>query len=75
MPATNEYGTLVELAGKIKNEYSQMDMYEKINVAKEFYNKYSNLISKSKLEFSRRNANKTAKRSKNDSKYVVFIKK
>jgi len=43
MPATNEYGTLVELAGKIKNEYSQMDMYEKINVAKEFYNKYSNL--------------------------------
>ena len=34
MPATDEYGTLMELAEKIKNEYSKMDMYEKINVAK-----------------------------------------
>ena len=75
MPATNEYGTLVELAGKIKNEYSQMDMYEKINVAKEFYNKYSNLISKANWNLVEEMQIRQPKEAKNDSKYVVFIKK
>lgn len=75
MPATDEYGTLMELAEKIKNEYSQMDMYEKINVAKEFYNKYSNLISKANWNLVEEMQIKQPKEAKNDSKYVVFIKK
>ena len=75
MPATDEYGTLMELAEKIKNEYSKMDMYEKINVAKEFYNKYSSLISKSNWNLVEDMQIKQPKEAKNDSKYVVFIKK
>ena len=76
MPATDEYGTLMELAEKIKNEYSKMDMYEKINVAKEFYNKYSSLISKSNwnlvedMQIKQQDKNKkSVRKSKFNSKY------
>ena len=46
MPATENYATLIEKAEKIKNEYSNMDMYTKIQTAKEFYELYNQLAEK-----------------------------
>ena len=75
MPATDEYGTLMETAEKLENEYNKADMYETIKLAKDFYNKYNALISKANWNEVENMQIIQPKDATQDSKYVVFIKK
>lgn len=74
LPAT-EYTELVELANKINDEYNKMDMYTKIETAKEFHTLYTSLAEKqewTKVE------NKTIMQPEDTQKgeqYVVYLKK
>lgn len=74
LPAT-EYTELVELANKINDEYNEMDMYTKIETAKEFHTLYTSLAEKqewTKVE------NKTIMQPEDTQKgeqYVVYLKK
>jgi len=43
---SEDYEKLKELAKKIKNEYNEMDMYEKVQIGAEFNSLYSKLIEK-----------------------------
>jgi len=75
MPATENYATLMEKAKKIKNEYSNMDMYTKIQTAKEFYELYNQLAEKANWQLVENMQIKQPKEATEGSKYVVFIKK
>lgn len=75
MPATENYATLIEKAEKIKNEYSNMDMYTKIQTAKEFYELYNQLAEKANWQSVENMQIKQPKEATEGSKYVVFIKK
>ena len=75
MPATENYATLMEKAKKIKNEYSNMDMYTKIQTAKEFYELYNQLAEKANWQSVENMQIKQPKEATEGSKYVVFIKK
>lgn len=74
LPA-EKYSKLMELAKKINDEYNAMDMYNKIEIAKEFYNLYNELIN---LQTWAPVENMTIMQpndAKKGEEYVVFLKK
>ena len=73
--AVNEKEELMTLAEQLKNEYNQTSMYEKIQKAKEFYQKYQTLISKANWQSVENMQIKQPKTATENSKYIVFIKK
>ena len=75
MPANGEYETLMTLAEKMQNEYSETDMYSRIKMVKEFNNKYQELISEANWNSVENMQIRQPKDAIDGTKYVVFIKK
>lgn len=75
MTATDEYGTLMETAEKLKDEYNKADMYTTIKMAKDFYEKYSALVTKANWNEVQNMEIRQPQDATEGSKYVVFIKK
>lgn len=73
--AENEYAELMNLAKKIKNEYSNMDMFTKIQTAKEFYKLYNTLIDDATWQEVENMTIKEPKEATENSEYVVLIQK
>ena len=63
------------LAEKLKNEYNDANMYEKIKMSTEFYQRYQTLISKANWQSVENMQIKQPKTATENSKYIVFIKK
>lgn len=75
MTATDEYETLMETAEKLKDEYNKADMYTTIKMAKDFYEKYSALVTKTNWNEVQNMEIRQPQDATEGSKYVVFIKK
>ena len=75
MPANGEYETLMTLAEKMQNEYTETDMYSRIKMVKEFNNKYQELISEANWNSVENMQIRQPKDAIDGTKYVVFIKK
>lgn len=73
LPA-NEYNTLKELADKINTEYETIDMYSKIELAKEFYNAYNSLVNKQNWTEIEDSIIMQPDDAQKDEQYVVYLK-
>lgn len=73
LPA-EEYNTLKELADKINEEYETIDMYSKIELAKEFYNTYNSLVSKQNWTKLENSIVMQPDDAQKDEQYVVYLK-
>ena len=73
--AVDENEELMTLAEKLKNEYNDANMYEKIKMSTEFYQRYQTLISKANWQSVENMQIKQPKTATENSKYIVFIKK
>ena len=73
--AKNEYAELMNLAKKIKDEYSNMDMFTKIQTAKEFYKLYNTVIDEATWQEVEDMTIKQPKEATENSEYVVLIQK
>lgn len=73
LPA-DKYSKLMELAEKINSEYKNMDMYKKIETAKEFYNIYSQLSLEQNWNEVKDMTIRQPKDAKKDEKYIVYLK-
>ena len=73
--AENEYAELMNLAKKIKDEYSNMDMFTKIQTAKEFYKLYNTVIDEATWQEVEDMTIKQPKEATENSEYVVLIQK
>lgn len=73
LPST-EYNILKELAEKINNEYETMDMYSKIELAKEFNETYNNLINNQEWQEVQNLTIMQPNDAQKDEQYIVFIK-
>ena len=76
---SEDYNELSELAEKINNEYEAMDMYKKIQIAKEFNTLYSKLISniewKEVKDLKVEQPESSEQSNGIGDKYIVFLKK
>lgn len=73
--AENEYAELMNLAKKIKNEYSNMDMFTRIQVAKEFYKLYNTVIDEATWKEVEDMTIRQPKEATENSEYVLLIQK
>lgn len=73
--AENEYAELMNLAKKIKNEYSNMDMFTRIQTAKEFYKLYNTVIDEATWQEVEDMTIRQPKEATENSEYVVLIQK
>lgn len=73
--AENEYAELMNLAKKIKNEYSNMDMFTRIQVAKEFYKLYNTVIDEATWQEVEDMTIRQPKEATENSEYVVLMQK
>lgn len=74
LPATG-YTELVELANKINDEYDEMDMYTKIETAKEFHTLYTSLAEKQEWTKVENKTIMQPEEAQKDEQYVVYLKK
>lgn len=74
LPA-KDYTELVELANKINDEYDEMDMYTKIETAKEFHALYTSLAEKQEWTKVEDKTIMQPEDAKKDEQYVVYLKK
>lgn len=74
LPAA-EYTELVELANKINDEYDEMDMYTKIETAKEFHTLYTSLAEKQEWTKVENKTIMQPEDAQKDEQYVVYLKK
>lgn len=76
---SEDYNELSKLAEKINNEYEAMDMYKKIQIAKEFNTLYSKLISniewKEVKDLKVEQPESSEQSNGIGDKYIVFLKK
>ncbi len=76
---SEDYSKLMKLAEEINNKYSGMDIYEKIQANKEFYNLYSKLINEvdwQEVKDMEVKQPESARLSNGvGDKYIVFLKK
>ena len=70
-----EYTELVKLANKINNEYNEMDIYNKIETSKEFYNLYSKLLEEQNWKKVENKTIIQPEDAQKDEQYVVYLKK
>lgn len=75
IPATSEDGKLMTLAEKLKNDYNQTDMYQKIQIVKKFDEKYQELITKANWQTVENMQIKQPKEATENFQYIVLIKK
>lgn len=73
LPAKN-YSELMELAQKINNEYNNMTMYSKIELAEQFYSLYTKLIPTKWTSVENMQVLQPSDAQDGDN-YVVFLKK
>lgn len=73
--AENEYQELMNLAKKMNSEYSNMDMFTKIQTAKEFYNLYNSIIDDATWQEVEDMTIRQPKDATENSEYVVLIQK
>ena len=73
--AENEYAELMNLAKKMKNEYTDMDMFTKIQVAKEFYELYNKVIDGATWQEIEDMTIRQPKEATENSEYVVLMQK
>lgn len=71
---SNEYNTLKELSDKINEEYETLDMYSKIELAKEFYNTYNNLVVKQDWKEIENSTIMQPDDAQKGEQYVVYLK-
>lgn len=70
-----KYTELSEIANKLDTDYNKMDMYTKIKTAKEFYNLYTELLTKQNwVEVKDMSIMQPEDAQKGDQ-YVVYLKK
>ena len=72
---STDYATLMELAEKINAEYNKLDMYQKVQLAEEFYSLYSNLIQNAKWNEVQDMIIEQPEDSVKGEQYVVLLKK
>lgn len=66
---------IMNIAKKINSEYKDMDMYNKIKIAKEFNEQYNLLINNADWKDVEENTIKQPKEAEENSEYVVLIKR
>ena len=75
LPSNEKYNRLMELSQTINQNYNEMDMYAKIQVANEYYNLYNELISNADWTEVENMIIPQPEDSKNGEQYIVFIQK
>ena len=65
----------MEMSEKINKEYDDMDMYEKLQINKDFYNLYSKLADEIEWQKVTNMEIKQPEASVAGDKYIVFLKK
>lgn len=71
---SDKYDTLKELAYKISTDYKDIDMYSKIELAKQFYNLYKILVNEQEWHKINNYTIMQPSDAKKDEQYVVYIK-
>ena len=72
---STEIAKLMEMSEKINKEYDDMDMYEKLQINKDFYNLYSKLADEIEWQKVTNMEIKQPEASVAGDKYIVFLKK
>lgn len=71
---TAEYNTLKELADEINEKYETIDMYSKIELAKEFYDTYNSLVDKQDWKEVEDSIIMQPEDAQKGEQYVVYLK-
>lgn len=72
---SEEHNKLMALAEQIKNEYEQMDMYEKVQIGTEFNELYSKIISEANWQEVEKMTIEQPEESVAGDKYILLLKK
>ena len=75
LPSSEEHNQLMSLAEQIKNEYEEMDMYEKMQIATQFNNLYSKITSEANWQEIEDMKIEQPEESVSGDKYIVLLKK
>ena len=75
LPGEEKYNQLMTLVEKIKEEYDEMDMYEKIQIGEQFNKLYSEVTSEAKWQKVENMTIKQPEESVAGDKYIVLLKK
>ena len=75
LPGEEKYNQLMELVEKIREEYDEMDMYEKIQIGEQFNKLYSEVTSEAKWKKVENMTIKQPEESVAGDKYIVLLKK
>ena len=75
LPAEDKYNRLMELLGRINQEYDEMDMYTKIQVSNEFYQLYDEIVTSADWKEVEDRIIAQPEDSKNGEQYLVLLKK
>lgn len=75
LPSTEDHNQLMKLAEQIKNEYNEMDMYEKVQIVAQFDELYSKIISEAKWQEVEDMTIKQPEESTEGDQYIVLLKK
>lgn len=71
---SEQYSTLKELADKINEEYEKMDMYSRIELAKQFYDLYETLSQEQNWQEVKDFTVMQPSDAKKDEQYIVYLK-
>lgn len=75
LPGTEKYNQLMALVEKIKAEYDERDMYEKVQIGEQFNKLYSEVTSEAKWQKVEDMTIKQPEESVAGDKYIVLLKK
>ena len=75
LPSSEEYNQLMKLAEQIKEEYDEMNMYEKVKIGTEFNKLYSKITSEVKWQEVEDMMIEQPEESVAGDKYIVLLKK
>ena len=75
LPGEEKYNQLMTLVEKIKEEYDEMDMYEKIQIGEQFNKLYSEVTSEAKWQKVENMTIKQPEESVAGDEYIVLLKK
>jgi len=75
LPSSEEYNQLMVLAEQIKNEYNEMDIYQKVQFGAQFNELYSKIMSEVKWNELEETMIEQPEESVEGDKYIVLLKK
>lgn len=75
LPSTDNYNQLMTLVEQIKDEYDEMDMYEKVQIGTQFNELYSKVTSEAKWQEVEDMTIEQPEESVAGDKYIVLLKK